>query len=90
MYLTIYLWGQNIGYDDRKRPMAEHTIDQALKRAVEAHKAGKIQDADRLYTAILKAQPTHPDANDGWTFILVLAIGFAEKTFLKHFVYCSG
>ena len=43
--------------------MAELTIDQALHQAIEAHKAGQLQKADRLYTAILKAQPKHPDAN---------------------------
>ena len=41
----------------------ELTIDQALQKGVEAHKAGQVQEADRLYTAILKAQPKHPDAN---------------------------
>ena len=39
------------------------TIDQALQQAVEAHKAGKLQDAESLYRAILQAQPNHPDAN---------------------------
>ena len=41
----------------------ELTIEQALQRAVEAHKAGKLQDAESLYRAILQAQPNHPDAN---------------------------
>ena len=41
----------------------ELTIEQALQRAVEAHKAGKLQDAETLYRAILQAQPKHPDAN---------------------------
>jgi predicted Zn-dependent protease len=39
------------------------TIEQALQTAVEAHKAGKLQDAERLYRAILVTQPKHPDAN---------------------------
>ena len=43
--------------------MAEITIDQALQQGIEAHKAGQVQEAERLYTAILKAQPKHPDAN---------------------------
>ena len=38
------------------------TLDQALEKGVEAHKAGKVQEADLYYTAILKAQPKHPDA----------------------------
>ena len=41
----------------------ELTIEQALQQAVEAHKAGKLQDAESLYRAILQAQPNHPDAN---------------------------
>ena len=39
------------------------TIDDALQRGVAAHKEGKIQDAERLYRAILQSQPAHPDAN---------------------------
>ena len=41
----------------------ELTLDETLQKAVEAHKAGKLQEADRLYTAILQAQPKHPEAN---------------------------
>jgi tetratricopeptide (TPR) repeat protein len=41
----------------------ELTIEQALQRAVEDHKAGKLQDAEALYRAILQTQPKHPDAN---------------------------
>ena len=41
----------------------ELTLEQALERGIEAHKAGKVQEADRYYTAILKAQPKHSDAN---------------------------
>ena len=35
----------------------ELTLDQALQRGIEAHKAGRVQEADRFYTAILKANP---------------------------------
>ena len=41
----------------------EMTIEQALQKAIEAHKSGKLQDAQALYRAILSAQPKHPDAN---------------------------
>ena len=41
----------------------ELTIEQALKQGVAAHKEGKLQDAERLYRAILQSQPAHPDAN---------------------------
>ena len=39
------------------------TQDQSLRQAVVHHKAGRLQDAERLYRAILQAQPQHPDAN---------------------------
>ena len=55
--------------------MTELTIDQALQKGVEAHKAGQLQEADRLYTAILKAQPKHPDANHN---IGVLAVDVGQ------------
>ena len=55
--------------------MAELTIDQALQQGIEAHKAGQVQEADRLYTAILKAQPKHPDANHNMG---VLAVGVGK------------
>ena len=41
----------------------ELTIEQALQQGVAAHKEGKLQDAERLYRAILQLQPLHPDAN---------------------------
>jgi tetratricopeptide (TPR) repeat protein len=41
----------------------ELTIEQALQQGVAAHKEGKVQDAEKLYRAILQSQPLHPDAN---------------------------
>jgi Flp pilus assembly protein TadD len=41
----------------------ELTIEQALLQGVTAHKEGKLEEAERLYRAILKSQPAHPDAN---------------------------
>ena len=58
--------------------MAELTIDQALQQGVEAHKAGQIQEADRLYTAIMKAQPKHPDANHNMG-VLAVGVGKVEQ-----------
>ena len=55
----------------------ELTLDQALQKGIEAHKAGKAQEADRYYTAILKAQPKHPDANHNMG-ILAVDIGKVE------------
>ena len=39
------------------------TIEQALNKAIAHHQAGELQDAEKLYRAILQAQPNHPDAN---------------------------
>ena len=53
----------------------ELTLDQALQKGVEAHRAGKVQEADRYYTAILKTNPRHPDANHNMG---VLAVGLGK------------
>ena len=53
----------------------ELTLDQALQKGVEAHKAGEVQEADRYYTAIIKEQPKHPDANHNMG---VLAVGIGK------------
>ena len=52
----------------------ELTVDQALQQGVAAHKEGKLQDAERLYRAILQAQPKHPDANHNLG-VLAMAVG---------------
>ncbi len=49
----------------------ELTIDQALKRGIESHKAGNFQEAERFYTAILKVQPNHADANHNMGMLAV-------------------
>ncbi|MFT4862954.1 MAG: tetratricopeptide (TPR) repeat protein/SAM-dependent methyltransferase [Pseudohongiellaceae bacterium] len=41
----------------------EVTVDEALNMGIEAHKAGKLEEADRYYTAIIQAAPKHPEAN---------------------------
>ena len=58
--------------------MAELTIDQAFQKGIDAHKAGQLQDAVRLYTAILKAQPNHPDANHNMG-LLAVGIGKVQE-----------
>ena len=45
-----------------KQTVLDPTIEQALQQ-VAAHKAGKLQEAERFYRAILQSQPKHPDAN---------------------------
>ena len=41
----------------------ELTLDEAIHNAVEAHQAGNLEEAERLYLAILQSQPAHADAN---------------------------
>ena len=53
----------------------ELTIDQALQQGVAAHKEGKLQEAEKLYRAILGSQPQHPDANHN---LEVLAVGVGK------------
>ena len=57
----------------------ELTIDQALKNGIEAHKIGNYQEADRYYTAILKAQPKHPDANHNLG-VLAVDVGSVQES----------
>ena len=49
----------------------ELNIEQALQQGVTAHKEGRLQDAERLYRAILQSQPLHPDANHNLGAIVV-------------------
>lgn len=62
----------------------ELKIDQALLQAIEAHRSGELQDAERLYRGILQVQPQHPDAN---YYLGVLAVEAGQPgaalTFLK-------
>ena len=39
------------------------TIDQTLKQAIAHHQASQLEDAEKLYLAILKTHPNHPEAN---------------------------
>jgi tetratricopeptide (TPR) repeat protein len=57
--------------------VAKRTINQVLQQAVDAHKAGQLQEAHRLYAVILKAQPKNPDANHN-TGLLVVGFGKIE------------
>ncbi|MBM3349565.1 MAG: tetratricopeptide repeat protein [Betaproteobacteria bacterium] len=54
------------------------TIDQALKKAVDAHRARRFREAESLYRAILSAQPKHPDANHNLG-VLAVEVGKPHK-----------
>jgi len=49
----------------------ELTIEQTLQNGVAAHNAGNLEEAERLYRAILQSQPSHPDANHNLGLIAV-------------------
>lgn len=53
-------------------------IDKILQKGIEAHKAGRVTDAHRFYSSILKVQPKHPDANHNMG-VLTVGIGNLEK-----------
>ena len=44
-------------YEADLRDLMELTIEQALQQGVAAHKEGKLEEAERLYRAILQSQP---------------------------------
>ena len=51
------------------------TVGEALKKGIEAHKNGQLQEAERLYSTILNVQPNHADANHNMG---VLAVGVGK------------
>ena len=53
------------------------TVEIALRNGIEAHKAGKLKEADRYYTAVLKSQPDHPDSNHNMG-VLAVSLGRVE------------
>ena len=61
----------------------EITIDQALQKGIEAHKAGKLQEAQQYYSGIIRANPKHPDANHNFG---VLAVGWVKFRKPCHFL----
>ena len=56
----------------------EMTTEAALQKGIKAQKSGKIQEADRCYTAILQVQPKHPDANHNMG-VLAVSIGKVQE-----------
>jgi tetratricopeptide (TPR) repeat protein len=61
----------------------ELTIDQALQQGIAAHKEGKLQEAEKLYKAIIVSQPDHPDANHNLG-LLAASVGKVDSA-LPHF-----
>ena len=61
----------------------ELTIEQALQKGTAAHNAGNLQEAERVYQAILSSHPKHPDTNHnlGLLAILLNNVDFALPLF---------
>lgn len=57
------------------------TIAQALQNGVTAHRNGKLEEADRLYTAILNADPKNSDANHNMG-VLAVSRGRVDEALL--------
>ena len=60
------------------------TTEQVLQKGIEAQQAGRFQEADELYSRILKEQPKHPHANHNMGLLFV-SLGEVEEAlaFLK-------
>jgi tetratricopeptide (TPR) repeat protein len=56
----------------------ELTIEQALQQGITAHQEGKLQDAERLYRAILQSQSAQPDANHNMG-VLAVDVGKVQE-----------
>ena len=56
----------------------ELTLEEALKKGNEAHKAGHVQKAEKWYTAILQTHPKHPDANYNMG-VLAVSVGITQQ-----------
>ena len=51
------------------------TLDKALMKGIDAHKAGRNQEAGKLYTSFIQAEPAHPDSNHN---LGLLPVGVSE------------
>ena len=51
--------------------MEQTKIDQMLQLGITAYNQGDLQEAERLYKAILEVQPKHPYANHNLGLIAV-------------------
>ena len=69
----------------------ELTIDQALKKGAEAQKLGRVEEARRIYLAILKVYPKHPDANHNMGTLLAGVSKIKEsKSFFEAALYANN
>jgi tetratricopeptide (TPR) repeat protein len=57
----------------------EITLEEALRKGIEAHNTSKFREADKFFTAILQKQPKHPDANHNMG-LLAVAVNKVEES----------
>ena len=60
------------------RPTPPSSVDRTLQQAIQAHRAGRLPEAERLYRLVLQARPGQPDAchNLG---VLTVSTGRADQ-----------
>jgi len=51
--------------------LMELIFEKTLKNGIKAHKSGQVQEAVRLYLAILESQPEHPEVNHSMGLLAV-------------------
>lgn len=66
------------------------TVDQALQQAIAHHKQNQLQDAERLYRAILQIQPNHPDANHNLGVLAVQKPSLPQAEFNQLAALCNA
>ncbi|MGY8772862.1 MAG: tetratricopeptide repeat protein, partial [Gammaproteobacteria bacterium] len=49
----------------------ELIFEKTLKKGIKAHKSGQVQEAVRLYSALLESQPDHPEVNHSMGLLAV-------------------
>ncbi|MEI6108276.1 MAG: tetratricopeptide repeat protein, partial [Opitutae bacterium] len=54
---------EDIAVGDPQRQPLPPIVEQDLLQAVARHEAGRLQEAEQLYRAILQTRPDHPEAN---------------------------
>ena len=59
----------------------ENVIARTLQSGIEAHKVGRLQDAEAGYRAVLQIQPKHPDANHNLG-VLAVSVNKLEEALL--------
>lgn len=67
---------------DSSSPPALSDVEQLLQEAVVHHQAGRLQDAERIYRAILEVRPNHSDANHDLG-VLAMQVGKPEAALEK-------